>query len=120
VIRLRPIETSQTFSIIPSSYAAADLNAASITFVENGTGVSDDSISFTWAESSNGNFIELSVTPSVTLKEGQIYTLTIKSASDIYYRDMVYITEETSKKDVFTLPDIYDEYTDGKDEYIVL
>ena len=56
----------------------------------------------------------------MTLKEGQIYTLTIKSASDIYYRDLVYITEETSKKDVFTLPDIYNEYDDGNDEYIVL
>lgn len=120
MIRLRPIETSQTFSIIPSSYVAADLDAASITFVENGTGISDDSISFTWAESANGNFIELTVSPSVTLKEGQIYTLTIKSASDIYYRDLVYITEETSKKDVFTLPDNYDEYDDGNDEYIVL
>lgn len=120
MIRLRPIETSQTFSIIPSSYAAADLDAASITFIENGTGVSDDSISFTWALSANENFIEVTISPSVTLKEGQIYTLTIKSASDIYYRDLVYITEETSKKDVFTLPDIYEEYDDGNDEYIVL
>lgn len=120
MIRLRPIQTSQTFSIIPSSYAAANLDAASITFVENGTGINDPSVTFTWALSANENFVEVTMTPSLTLKEGQIYTLTIKSASDIYYRDLVYITEETSKKDVFTLPDIYDEYTDGKDEYIVL
>ena len=120
MIRLRPIQTAQTFSIIPSSYAAADLDAASITFVENGTGISDSSVSFTWALSANENFIEVTMTPSLTLKEGQIYTLTIKSGSDLYYRDLVYITEETSKKDVFTLPDIYDQYDDGNDEYIVL
>lgn len=99
---------------------ASDLNAADITFVENGASVSDPSPSFTWAESSNGNFIEVTFTPSLTLKEGQIYTLTIKSDTDIYYKDLVYITTETSKKDVFTLPDIYDEYNPGKTEYIVI
>jgi len=120
VIRIRPIQTAQTFSIIPSSYAAADLDAASITFVENGTDIADSSPSFTWVESANTNFIEVTFTPSLTLKEGQIYTLTIKSDTDIYYRDLVYITSETSKKDVFTLPDNYDEYNPGKTEYIVI
>jgi len=120
VIRIKPIQTAQTFSIIPSSYVAADLNAADITFVENGTDVDDPSPSFTWAESSNGNYIEVTFTPSLTLKEGQIYTLTIKSDTGIYYKDLVYITEETSKKDVFTLPDNYNEYNAGKTEYIVI
>ena len=120
MIRIRPIQTAQTFSIIPSSYTAADLDAASITLVENGTGVSDSSVSFTWALSANENFIEVTMTPSLTLKEGQIYTVTIKSDSNIYYRDLIYVTAETSKKEVFTLPDIYDEYNSGKDEYIVL
>lgn len=120
MIRLRPIQTEQTFSIIPSTYNTTTLGDATLSLIENGTDVEDEGLSFSVALSSNGNFIEVSLTPSVTLKEGQIYTVTIKSNTDIYYRDLIYITAETSKKEVFTLPDNYNEYNSGKDEYIVL
>jgi len=144
VIRLKPTQDPQTFKIIPSSYSSVDLDAASITFVENGTGkqgilgfdsvwstldenwnttnkffVEPDTF-FTYALSSDGNYIEITMTTDLILKEGQIYTLSILGDQDILYRDLVYITEETSKKDVFTLPDAYEEYDTGKTEYIVL
>jgi hypothetical protein len=70
--------------------------------------------------SSNGNFIDVFLETPLELKEGQIFTFTIKSSTDIFFKDLIYITEETSKKDVFTLPDNYTEYNAGKTEYIVL
>ena len=70
--------------------------------------------------SSNGNYIDVYLETPYILNEGDIYTFTLKSSTDVYYRDLIYITEETSKKDVFTLPDIYTEYNAGKTEYIVL
>lgn len=120
MIRLRPINTEQTFSIIPSSYASADLDSASISLIENGTNNSENNVTFTYAESSNGNFIEISMTPTITFEEDQIYTFELKTSNDVYYRDLIYITSETSKKDVFTLPDIYEEHSTGENEYIVL
>ena len=46
---------------------------------------------------------------------GQLTTTT-----DVLYRDLVYITSITNKKQVFAYPDADDEYSDGDDEYIVL
>jgi hypothetical protein len=66
------------------------------------------------------NFIDVYFETPLILKEGQIFTFTIKSSTDVFFKDLIYITDETSKKDVFTLPDIYTEYNAGKTEYIVL
>lgn len=105
---------------MPSSYDATTLNSATITLTENGTSIVDNSVTFTQSESSNSNYIVVAMTPSVTFKEGQIYTLEMATSDDILYRDMIYITEKTNKKEVFALPDTYTEYEDGTDEYIIL
>lgn len=144
MIRLRPIVEGQTFQIIPSSYDLTELNAATVTLVENGaTAQNLDGFDDVWSLldedwnttekyfvapevrvictlSSNGNYIDVYLETPMIFDEGEIYTFTLKSATDIYYRDLIYITEETSKKDVFTLPDNYTEYNPGKTEYIVL
>lgn len=120
MIKLRPTPDAQTFSVIPSTFTSSDLDGASVTLVENGTNIVDDSATFTWALSSNENYIEVSLTPSVTLAEGQVYSFELGTATNVYYRDIIYITEETNKKDVYTLPNTYTQYDDGDDEYIVL
>jgi len=120
VIKLRPIIGAQTFSIIPSTFVSTDWDGADVTFVNDETNTVDDGASFTWDLSDNGNYIEISLTPSATLTEAQIYSIEFGTSSDVYYRDIVYITEEVEKNRVYTLPDIYTEYNDGDDEYIVL
>ena len=120
MIKLRPISGEQTFSIVPSSYDATTLDSATITLVENGTNITDNSVTFTQAESANGNYIVVTMTPSVTFKEGQIYTLEMSTDTDILYRDMLYITAKTNKKEVFALPDNYNEYSTSTTEYIIL
>jgi len=120
VIRLRPIETQQTFSIIPSSYDSAKWDAATISLTENGTNQTEDDVAFSWVESANGNYIVITLAPTITLKEDQIYTLKIELIDDVLYRDVVYITSNTSKTTVFSYPEIYDEYSSGDNEYIVL
>lgn len=144
MIRLQPIVEGQTFQIIPSSYDLTELNAATVTLVENGVTAEElDGYDDVWSLldedwnttekyfvvsetkivctlSSNGNYIDVLLETPLELKEGQIFTFTIKSTTDIFYKDLIYITEETSKKDVFTLPDNYTEYNAGKTEYIVL
>lgn len=119
VIRLLPTDTEQTISIIPSSFSATDLDAASITLTENGTGKSESNILFTWALSIDANYVEVSMTPTIELKEDQIYTLEINTSTKVLYRDMVYITSKTNKKEVFAYPERYTERNQG-DEYIVL
>jgi len=145
------------------------LNAATVTLVENGFSKSyeydgvdkiwssladdwnltqeyflDSDYTFDFSLSNNGNYIQVEFLAPITLKEGEIYTITVKSDDNIFYKDLIYIGEnqfdyiwslidedwdttekdfidvETSKKDVFTLPDNYDEYNPGKTEYIVL
>ena len=152
MIRLKPISTAQTFSIIPSTYTNAKLSSSILSIRENGINKEEQEVDFTWSESSNGNFIEITMTPTLTLKEGQIYTLSIngvfdfkyrvladggiyeenplideeiaplseKNDDDIIYKDMIYITSTTNKKEVFKLPDVYEEVTEDKTEYIVI
>jgi hypothetical protein len=119
VIQLRPIQTAQTFSIIPSSYEAADLDAATLSLTENGTYQSELDVTYTYALSSNENFVEVTVTPTIELKEDQIYTLELGTDTNVFFRDVVYVTSKTDKKEVFSYPSTYTEYgTD--DDYIVL
>lgn len=120
MIRLRPIQTQQSFSIIPSSYDSAKWDAATVSLVENGTNKTESDVAFSYAESANSNYIVVTVAPTITLKEDQIYTLKIEIVDDILYRDLVYITSDTSKTTVFSYPEIYDEYDSGDNEYIVL
>lgn len=120
MIRLRPIETEQTFSIIPTSFVESVLDAANISLTENGTHLSENNVTFTWALSTNGNFVEISMTPTITFAEDQIYTLELATTTDVLYRDLIYITSSTNKEEVFSYPEIYDEYDSGEDDYIVL
>lgn len=120
MIKLRPITGEQTFSIIPSFFNTTTLGSASVVLRETGTNQTDSSATFSVALSSNENFIELSLTPSITFKEGQIYYFELKSASEVYYRDLIYITVNVNKNEVFTLPDNYTQYDDGDDKYVVL
>ena len=120
MIRLRPVQTEQTFSIIPASFVGDELDDMSVSLINKETNVSDDSLSFTWNNSHNNNFIEISLTPSVTFKEDQIYRFLFKSSTEVYYRDLIYITSETEKKKSFKYPEIYNQRNDGNDEYIVL
>jgi hypothetical protein len=120
VIRLRPIATAQTFSIIPTSFSTEDLDAASITIIENGTYNKETSVPFTYEASDNGNYIVITLTPTTTLKEDQIYSLELFTSSDVLYRDLIYITSKTNKKEVFSYPEQYTEHDDGEDKYIVL
>ena len=120
MIRLRPIQTAQSFSIIPSSYAAVNWNAATISLVENGTNQTEADVTFSYTTSDNGNYIVVTLTPTITLKEDQIYTLEATTDTDVLYRDLVYITSNTNKKEVFSYPDTYTEDAEMDDEYIVL
>lgn len=120
MIKLRPISETQTFSIIPSTFTSEDWDGASVTFVNDETNAEDGGATFTWALSDNGNYIEIDLTPSVELEESQIYTIEFGSTTDVYYRDIVYITEEVEQNRVYTLPTLYDQYDNGDDEYIVL
>ena len=120
MIRLRPIQTAQSFSIIPSSYAAVNWNAATISLVENGTNQTEADVTFSYTTSDNGNYIIVTLTPTITLKEDQIYTLEVTTTTDVLYRDLVYITSNTNKKEVFSYPDTYTEDAEMDDEYIVL
>lgn len=119
VIQLRPIDTEQTFTIIPSSFAAADLDSASLSLTENGTGKSETNVTFTWVSTASESYVELSVTPTITLKEDQLYTLELATTTDVLYRDLVYITSKTNKKEIFKYPERYTQRDNG-DEYIVL
>ena len=152
MIRLKPITTGQTFSIIPSTYLSEKLSSSILSLTENGTDLEEEDVPFTWSLSGNGNFIEVTMSPSLTLREGQIYTLSLngvfdykyrvladggtyednplideeiapiaeKNDDDVLFRDLIYITSQTSKREVFTLPNIYKTVPEDKTEYIVI
>lgn len=118
MIRLAPTNSAQTFSIIPSTYSAEELDSATITLTENGTNLSESNVSFTWVP--NGNYIDITLTTSLTLSEGQIYSIIIKSNDDIYYKDLVFVSSKTNKAKVYSAPSIYLETDIEDEEYIIL
>ena len=50
----------------------------------------------------------------------EITPLVQKNDDDVYFRDLIYIAEQTNKNEVYSLPNIYKEYSSVEDEYIVL
>lgn len=120
MIRLNPTQSAQTFSVIPSSYSATVLDAATISLVENGTNQDESNVSFSWALSSNGNFVNITMTPTIIFKEDQIYSLSLTSGGEDLFRDLIYITSHQTKTDSFKYVDTYTEHDSGETEYIVL
>ena len=120
MIRLRPIQTAQTFSIVPTTFVEDVLDTASITIIENGTYQTEASVPFTYTISDNGNFMVITMDTVTTLKEDQVYSFELSTSTDVLYRDLIYITSKTNKKEVFAFPERYTEHDDGEDKYIVL
>ena len=150
MIRLKPITTEQTFSVVPSSYSATDLNSCIIYVTDEETRettshspandlVWDESV-FNWEDenrtwdydestatdgwrfalSSNENYLNITILSISGLKEGSRYRLEIKNTDLLIFRDTVFVTAETDKKKVYSYPTEYTKYDDGEDTYIVL
>lgn len=105
---------------MPTTFVEDVLNTASITIIENGTYQKETSVPFSYTISDNGNFMVITMTPTTTLKEDQVYSFELSTSTDVLYRDLIYITSKTNKKEVFTYPERYTEHEDGEDKYIVL
>ena len=73
MIRLQPTTASQTFSIIPSSFS---LGGVTLSLTENGTNIVQSDISYSWEESNNGNFIEITLTEPPVAVECNFANLT--------------------------------------------
>ena len=104
MIKLRPINTDQTFSIIPSSY---NLNGAKLYLTENGTNISQDDVPFTWEESTNGNFIEITLidapvcnTYSIQNPTDQLRFIAYLNCEGFYYSGGVAANTTITQKNV--------------------
>lgn len=87
-------------------------------FINDETNKQDTGATFTWELSSNGNFVEISLTPSVTLSEGQMFTIELMNGSNVYYRDTLFVTALEAKNQKY-VSNSYTEYNSGDNEYIV-
>lgn len=89
-----------------------------MSLIENGTNITRDNIEYEWEVSSNGNFVD--ITLSLSLKEGSIHTIKLYTETDILYKDLVYVTSQTDKKKVHSINSDYTEVARPDDEYIIL
>ena len=150
MIRLKPISGEQSFTVIPSSYSGSDLIGCIVyitdeetktveTFSpandlewsdaifnwedENRTWDYDETTStegWLFALSSDENYVTITLLSTDSLKEGSRYRIEIKNETVVLFRDTIFVTSETDKKKVYSYPDVYKKYDDGKDTYIVL
>ena len=148
MIRLRPLTTEQTFSIIPSSYEIDDILNCTIYITNDETDqvysyiATGDLIfsiaEYTWEDanldwdsssgeegwvftlSENTNYINIKLLSPEGLIEGSVYKFEMKSDSLLLFRDTIFVSNETDKAKTYTYPDTYDQYDDGSDTYIVL
>lgn len=95
---LLPSTNSQTIKVIPRSYVeASDL---SLIITEDGTGKTETLTNLT--STISGNYISIPCTFSI-LSESSVYSMEIKQGSDLLFRDKVYVTAQTNKKQKHTL-----------------
>ena len=150
MIRLKPITTEQTFSVVPSSYDTGDILECLIYITDEETNVTNsylpvadlewDTASYNWEDtnfnwdfdettategwrfalSSNGNYLNITILSTSDLKEGSRYRMEIKNDTLLLFRDTIFVTAETDKKKVYSYPTEYTKYDDGEDTYIVL
>lgn len=146
MIRLKPIAGTQSFYVIPSTYEDLDL-ASSIIYIENEESDVEKTYSylnasiwstskqiwnlfpvvwnssnegFSYSFSENGNYLILSITSLDSPKEGSRYKIEMKNSSKVVFRDLIFVTEETDKKQVYSSSSNYKEYSNGDSNYIVL
>lgn len=116
MIRLLPISTSQTFSILPRT---SDITNIDATIREDGTG---ESVSFTGVTAVvNGDYIDITLSSDKFIAE-RAYVLEMTRDTKLWYRDKIYVTSQINTDIYHTIStDYYKENnTDGDDKYITI
>lgn len=90
---------SQTLKIV----ARKDATSPTFTLTDKSKRTSS-TVSIT--KGTDGDYMTLS--GSFTLKEGDLYSFTVKDGSDIIYKGLIFCTDQTD----------YDKYFENKDEYV--
>jgi hypothetical protein len=95
---LLPSTSLQTLKIIPRSYVEA--SNLSLVIKEDGTGKTETLTSLT--STIDGNYISIPCTFSI-LSEGSLYFMELKQGSSLLFRDKVYVTSQTDRKQKQTI-----------------
>jgi hypothetical protein len=120
MIRLLPITTAQTITIIPRDYSS--ITGVDMIIVEDGTWETEQVTDINGVLNANGNFVVFQPTFSI-LKNENIYTLTLTdSDGGLLYRDKIYCSDQTNDEVIHTLNDgLYEQFEgDTDNKYIVL
>ena len=95
---LLPSTNSQILKIAPRSYVeASDLT---LVIKEDGTGKTETLTNLT--STIDGNYISIPCTFSI-LSEGSLYFMELKQGSSLLFRDKVYVTSQTDRKQKQTI-----------------
>ena len=95
---LLPSTNSQILKIVPRSYVeASDLT---LVIKEDGTGKTETLTNLT--STIDGNYISIPCTFSI-LSEGSLYFMELKQGSSLLFRDKVYVTSQTDRKQKQTI-----------------
>lgn len=94
MIILQESGSDQTFKFIPRSYTmdSMDIEEEGTDVVTNYV-VTGTRVDYDGNSDSTGTY--LSVTDTVTLKEGRFYRLTVKNGSTVIYRDKIFCTNQS-------------------------
>lgn len=120
MIRLLPVTTTQTISVIPRSYSS--ITGVTALVVEDGTWATQTVTPINGTLNANGNFVVFQFALTI-LNNENTYTLTLTdSAGGLLYRDKIYCSDQTNDEVAHTLNSgLYDEFEgDTDNKYIVL
>ena len=120
MIRLSPVTTAQTISIIPRDYSS--ISGVDMIIVEDGTWATEEVGPLNGTLTANGNFVVFQPSFSI-LKNENTYTITLtNSDGDLLYRDKIYCSDQTNDESVHTLNSgLYETFEgDSDNKYIVL
>lgn len=120
MIRLLPITTVQTITIIPRDYSS--ITGVDMIIVEDGTWDTEEVGPLNGVLNANGNFVVFQPTFSI-LKSENTYTLTITDdQGGLLYRDKIYCSDQNNDEAAHTLNQgLYDQFEGSTDnKYIVL
>lgn len=117
MLRLLPINTEQTVDITPRNY---DFSGKVISIVVNEEQTRNKQTLTGLVASSNGNYVNVSLTYDFTNKEDFTYDVSFYLDGNIWYRDKIYITSSTDTRLYHKIKNTDYVDRDTENEYIVL
>lgn len=107
--------SSQSFSVIPRHEPSGDVTVTFVSSQQN-----KQTHSFTYAATYANGYLTIVNTFDPVLVENNSYLMTVKDGSDVIYRSLVYVTDQTDEPKFSINEGVYTEPSQSSNEFVII